>query len=41
MEGKIWLADQNLRDATDFWNKFGAAHKFWTFEEMYKTLEEN
>ena len=36
MEGKRWLADQKMRDATDCWNQFGAAHKFWTFEDMYK-----
>ena len=36
LEGKKWLASQNMRDATDFWNQFGAAHKYWTFEEMCK-----
>ena len=45
MEGQIKRADQNMRDATDFWNHFGAAHKLWTFEEIYnhwkRTKEKN
>ena len=35
MEGKRWLANQNIRDGTDFWNQFGAAYKYSTLDEMY------
>ena len=33
-EGKEWLASQDMENATDFWNHFGVAHNYWTFDRM-------
>ena len=38
-EGKKWLASQNIAHTADFWNQFGAAHKYWTFEEICKHIK--